>query len=48
MTAYAKLKYVDMSELERPELISRLKKYCELDTLAMVMICDHLKSFITS
>ena len=47
MTAYAKLQYVDMSELERKELVSGLKKYCELDTLAMVMIWEHLKRFIT-
>jgi len=46
MTAYAKLQYVDMSIREREELISGLKKYCELDTLAMVMIYEHLKSFI--
>ena len=42
MTAYAKFQYVDMSEKERAELISGLKKYCELDTLAMVMIWEHL------
>ena len=45
MTAYAKLQYVDMSDLEREELLSGLKKYCELDTLAMVMIWEHLNSF---
>ena len=42
MTAYAKLQYVDMSDMERQELVSGLKKYCELDTLAMVMIWEHL------
>ena len=46
MTAYAKLQYVDMSELERQELVSGLKKYCELDTLAMVMIWEHLMKVI--
>ncbi|WP_202615360.1 DUF2779 domain-containing protein [Algoriphagus kandeliae] len=43
LTTYAKLQYVDMSEAEREELVSGLKKYCELDTLAMVMIYEHLK-----
>jgi hypothetical protein len=42
MTAYAKLQYVDMSVKERDELLSGLKKYCELDTLAMVMIWEHM------
>ena len=46
MTAYAKLQYVDMLEKEREELISGLKKYCELDTLAMVMIYEHF-NFLT-
>ncbi len=44
MTAYAKLQYIDMSLKEREELISGLKKYCELDTLAMVMIWEHFNS----
>jgi hypothetical protein len=43
LTAYAKLQYVDMSEKERNELTSGLKKYCELDTLAMVMIYEHFR-----
>jgi hypothetical protein len=46
MTAYAKLQYVDISIKERDELLSGLKKYCELDTLAMVMIWEHLKEII--
>jgi hypothetical protein len=43
LTAYAKLQYVDMTEKERQELSSGLKKYCELDTLAMVMIYEHFR-----
>lgn len=43
LTAYAKLQYQDMSESERSELTSALLKYCELDTLAMVMIYEHFK-----
>ena len=38
LTAYGKLQYVEMNDRERAELVSGLKKYCELDTLAMVMI----------
>ena len=38
LTAYAKLQYVDMLSEERLELMNGLKKYCELDTLAMVMV----------
>ncbi|MDI1316576.1 DUF2779 domain-containing protein [Flavobacterium sp.] len=43
LTAYAKLQYQDMTEKERNEITSGLLKYCELDTLAMVMIYEHLK-----
>lgn len=43
LTAYAKLQYQDMTKAEREELSSGLKKYCELDTLAMVMIYEHFK-----
>ena len=43
LTDYAKLQYVDMTEKEREELTSGLKKYCELDTLAMVMIYEHFR-----
>ncbi|HSN49353.1 MAG TPA: DUF2779 domain-containing protein, partial [Flavobacterium sp.] len=43
LTAYAKLQYVDMSTKERDEITRGLLKYCELDTLAMVMIYEHFK-----
>jgi hypothetical protein len=43
LTAYAKLQYQDMTEIERTEITIGLLKYCELDTLAMVMIYEHLK-----
>jgi len=43
LTAYAKLQYVDMIEEEREEIVNALYKYCELDTLAMVMIYEHFK-----
>jgi hypothetical protein len=43
LTAYAKLQYQDMTENERKEITKGLLKYCELDTLAMVMIYEHFK-----
>ena len=43
LTAYAKLQYVDMSTKERNEITQGLLKYCELDTLAMVMIYEHFR-----
>jgi hypothetical protein len=46
LKAYAKLQYVDMSEREREELTLGLKKYCELDTLAMVMIYEHFREVV--
>jgi hypothetical protein len=46
LTAYAKLQYVVMSEREREELTSGLKKYCELDTLEMVMIYEHFREVV--
>lgn len=44
LTAYAKLQYVEMSSEERKEIENALYKYCELDTLAMVMIYEHFKN----
>ncbi len=38
MTAYSYLQYVDMTEIERQALRTGLLRYCELDTMAMVMI----------
>lgn len=46
LTAYSKLQFVDMSTVERKSIEKSLLKYCELDTLAMVMIYEHLKTFI--
>ena len=43
LTAYAKLQYQDMTDKERAEITSGLLKYCELDTLALVMIYEHFK-----
>lgn len=46
LTAYGKLQYTDMPEEERLEIKNSLLKYCELDTLAMVMIYEHLKELV--
>ena len=44
LTAYGKIQYTDMSKNEREKIGTALKRYCELDTLAMVMIYEHLNS----
>ena len=46
LTAYGKIQYTDMTEKEREDIADALKRYCELDTLAMVMIYEHLKSLV--
>ena len=43
LTAYGLTQYTDMSDKERNELKNALLRYCELDTLAMVMVFEHLK-----
>lgn len=43
LMAYAKLQYQNMTDLERSEIKSSLLKYCELDTLAMVMTYEHFR-----
>lgn len=40
LTAYARMQFEDMSDYERQEIQNALLKYCELDTLAMVMIYE--------
>lgn len=46
LAAYGKTQYTDMTEKERQDISDALKRYCELDTLAMVMIYEHLKSIV--
>jgi len=46
LTAYARMQFTQMSEYERKELNQALLKYCELDTLAMVMIVEAWKVWI--
>ncbi|CZN02710.1 TPA: DUF2779 domain-containing protein [Legionella pneumophila] len=44
--AYAKLQFTHMSNFEREELKKSLLQYCELDTLAMVMIVEAWKDML--
>ena len=41
MVAYAKMQFTKMSDQERQNIIKALLRYCEMDTLAMVMIYEH-------
>jgi len=43
MTAYARLQFEEMGDVERTAIETALLKYCELDTLAMVMVYEGLK-----
>jgi len=49
MMAYCYLQFSDMAEKDRQDIIQGLLRYCELDTLAMLMIYEHwayLKKYI--
>ena len=46
LTAYGKLQFDEISLNEREAIEAGLKKYCELDTLAMVMIYEYFKEEI--
>ncbi|HRV75741.1 MAG TPA: DUF2779 domain-containing protein [Caldisericia bacterium] len=46
MTAYARLQFEDMSDYEFEEIRKALLKYCELDTMAMVMIYEGWKDLL--
>lgn len=47
MTAYAKLQYEEMSDYEREEIRYALLRYCELDSLAMVMIYEGWREMLS-
>ena len=44
MTAYARMQFTEMTDIESHEIQKALLKYCELDTLAMVMIWEYLEN----
>jgi hypothetical protein len=46
MTAYARLQFEEMSDYERDEIKKALLKYCELDTLAMVMLYEGWRAIV--
>ncbi|MEH6514128.1 MAG: DUF2779 domain-containing protein [Maribacter arcticus] len=46
LTAYGKLQFEEVSLQEREAIEAGLLKYCELDTLAMVMIYEYFKEVI--
>lgn len=46
LTAYSRMQFVEMTEAERQQLRSALLKYCELDTLAMVMVYEAWKDWV--
>ena len=46
LTAYGKMQYTDISEKELQELSTALLKYCELDTLAMVILYEHFNELV--
>lgn len=47
MTAYARMQFTEMSELEREHICKALLRYCELDTFAMVMIYEYWRHEIS-
>ena len=48
MTAYARLQFEDLSPNRRKEIEAGLLRYCELDTLAMVMIFEAWTDIVCS
>ncbi|MGN6604516.1 MAG: DUF2779 domain-containing protein [Ginsengibacter sp.] len=45
MIAYARMQFSQMTEKERQKIVQALKRYCELDTMAMVMIVEAWKDW---
>ena len=48
MTAYARMQFTQMLPDERAQIASALKKYCELDTFAMVLLYEYWQEIIQS
>lgn len=46
LTAYARMQFVEMTDQERQQLRGALLKYCELDTLAMVMLYEAWRAWV--
>lgn len=41
MAAYGRMQFTEMTDMERERVAIALKKYCELDTFAMIMIYEY-------
>lgn len=48
MIAYAKLQYCELPDAEREAIRTALLRYCELDTLAMVMLYEYWKHVLSN
>ncbi len=46
MTAYTRMQSEEMLDFEREEIQKALLKYCELDSMAMVMIYEGWKALL--
>ena len=46
MTSYAKLQFEEISDDEKESLKNGLLRYCELDTLAMVMVFEAWREWV--
>lgn len=46
LTAYARMQFEEMTEYERAEIQKALLQYCEMDTLAMVMIYEGWREMV--
>jgi hypothetical protein len=46
MTAYAKMQFASISDIERSNIVKGLLRYCELDTLAMVIVWEYWHDLI--
>lgn len=42
MTAWARMQFTEMTQMERNAIVESLLRYCELDTLSMVWIIEYL------
>jgi hypothetical protein len=43
MTAYCKLQFSEIPEAQRESILKGLLRYCELDTMEIVMIYEYWK-----
>jgi len=46
MTAYARMQFASITDTERDSIVKGLLRYCELDTLAMVLLWEYWHDFI--